>query len=242
MQHFFGSFDIIKMLLFIFIKVFYINKRGYDTMKKVIKIVVIIIAFAIILLLIGILPDVIYHCRDFLKALPIIKNVFVGEITNIEYIKIMVGPLFSLVAIVVSILAFITAKSTGKIHAIKKNAQIVIATSNISKMIQTNMVVINKLKDNTGNIKELLIDKNCINDAAYLYGAKKISISQFRYFKDFEKTVCNIKEYHDDGKDAEKENEIKFFCDTYFCKNSVEYVDKLNELKQTLENIENEVY
>ncbi len=208
--------------------------------KNIIKLIMSVITIFIILIVLGILPDTLVIFRENLKQVSFLENLFVDIITDEIYVKIILGPLFNCIAIFVSILAFYTAKSNEKNQLIKKNASIIIATTIMQNFIQKNMDTIYRLNTNTGDISELLLN-DAIQNAAFLYSAEKISVEQFKLFNQLSKDVYKINKLHSLGKDEEKKEKIKSFCNTYFEDGSLEFDQKLRDLEHTLIDLTNEV-
>lgn len=208
-----------------------------DNSKKGLKRLGLIMIILVLVIMFCFLPDILLNIRKFIKKVMPFKNIICTEVTDILYIKLMLGPLFSCMAIAISILAFHTAKSTGKIQKLQQKANIIKASANIREIIKTNAIVIYNLKRNTGSIRELSVNRYAVEDAAYLYSAEKINRAELILFNEFFRKVSCIRNLHELNNTKSKEEEINNFCKKYFRENSVEYISELNELIKKLDQI-----
>lgn len=221
------------------------SQKRWVNMKKVMiflknswrKVAFSVIAGLVALLLLCYLPDILFKWRNLLKSLPVLKNLICDQINDSKYIELMLVPLLNCIAITISIFALHTAKSTNKTQILQQKAKIIKASSNMREIVENNMMVVHNLQKNQGDIQELLIDKNAIEDAACLYSEEKITIEELAFFKEFIRKVSNINNLHRLGKDEDKEKEINSFCQKYFKENTVEYIKELRTFVDNLDQI-----
>lgn len=209
------------------------NKYKYKYLKRI----CLIASGLVFLITFGFLPDILFYLRAFFEKCPVSKSIICEEIVKEKYIELMLGPLLNCIAITVSIIALHTARTSGKIQVLRKNAKIITAASNTREIIKNNMMVLNSIRRNMGNIQELIIDQSAIEYAAYLYSAKEITLDNFIFFKEFTRRVSKINKLHELNNDQERDKKIEEFCGKYFKEGTVEYVEKLKNLVEHLDEI-----
>lgn len=201
------------------------------------KIFAYIAVFTILLIVFFFIPDILFKLRQLLISWAIFKPLISEEITNNEYIEIILVPLLNLFAITVSVLAFRTAKSAETSREMQKNTEIIKAAIYIRERIKRNMTVVSELKGNQGNIAELYKNEESLNYMLCLYGAQKITKEQFNFIQNFFNKIHNITNRHNLNDDKNKVKEINEFCDTYFQNDCLEYVTDLSNLTNLLDKI-----
>lgn len=207
------------------------------------NILVLLLIFVFALVFICFVPDLLLTLRSQLKGVPVFKNLVYPNVKDVKYMEIILTLLLNCIAIIISVFALYTSQSYTKTQVSQQKAKIIEASSNLEEIVGKNMKVIFELKDNVGNIMELLIDRKilrkALSDAAILYSVDIISRKDYIFLKKFVNRVSEIKSSHDLGRDQDKEEQIKKFCEQYFEENTLQYTEEVQCFLKSLHKLYN---
>ena len=206
--------------------------------NKIGKIVVVVISCLLFVVIFALLPDLLYHIRCFLKNIPGFNFIISEQLSDSKYIELMIIPLFNCITIGISAFALHTAKSSAETQEIQRNARIITASSHLYDVISNHLTVINGMKGSADNINNLTNNDSSLEDAAYLYTARRINKSQLLFIKEFIESVKYIKRLYNNNQIAEKNEKINDFCNKYFIQDRLEYTNELQDLVRLLKEIE----
>lgn len=208
--------------------------------QKGIRLIVFILMIIAILLFIILLPDLIFHIRGMFKKIPLIKKILFYELDDKEYVQLMMGALINCIAVSVSISAFYVAKAVSKTHIEKHKQDILISATSIVKHIKKNSYVIYEIKiKGTGDIKELLFDKEFEKYIFCLFTAKIITSRQRELIQSYSNKISKIREYHETGQEKHKNEKLDEYCKEFLKADAegAELNDTMQEIINTLIHI-----
>lgn len=201
--------------------------------KKALKVIAIVI-------LIIILPDLLFQIRLLIKKVPFISKILYKDLSDIEYIQMMIGTLINCVAMLISCFAYYVAEIAGKSQVQQHNQEILISAINMSKNINRNSHEIFDIKKGTGDITNLYWDPELEKNSICLIAAKKLSFEQRKIWQAYQDKIIRILKYHELADDKHKEEKINEYCNKFFKEDTeiLEYNSQMNELLITLYKIE----
>lgn len=207
--------------------------------KTVIKVTLKTLFVVVLFVIFCLLPDIFYHIREFLLIFPQSSFIICTNISSDDYIKIVMAPLFSCIAVSVSILALQTANKTGSIQLVKQKEKAIISSRDMLTVIKDNMIEIKEIRNNTGNISRL-VENNSPENAVFLYTNKMITTKQYNCFLEFIDSIQKIKKMHNSVDSRKEERAVEKFCETYYDRDLLNFSKELRELVDCLEELAKE--
>lgn len=207
--------------------------------KKVFKIVLKAILIIVSTMIIILLPDILFQLRFLVKKIPIVKKIVYANISDKEYVQMMIMALINCVAVSVSIMAYYVARTTGRTQIEQHEQDIILSALDMEKNLKKNNQVIFDLRNGTGNIKELIINDELIKNGICLFSAKKITSNERETWQSYVGKVTSIRKYYDAGDDKKKSDKINEYCKKFFIEDSetMEYSQAMQTLIKTLKKI-----
>jgi len=227
---------ILSIFVLMYVKMILLMKRSvYVNMKKnKLKIFLIAIIIVVLLCAFFLLPDFIYLVRETLKNIPLFNNLIQSKISNITYISIIITPLFSLLAVVISIQAFRNAKSTGQIQLLMSQAKTIETSNSLFEFLHNNLKVINHLHLSIGNRNSFKKNEISMQEIAFLYCAKEISKDEYKKIKTFIQKSNKVYMVIQSG----NEKEIKTITDDFY---KYYYNDETEDINEDIKALKEKI-
>ena len=135
----------------------------------------VLVLFAVVLMaILCYAPDLLFHLRQILKIIPLGSSVIISDISDDKYIDIMISPICSCVAIVISLRALKTARANLKTNIVQQEANDIASALTVRDFIEENMREIIYIRRDAGDFDRLIADDKIIELTAHLYASKKI--------------------------------------------------------------------
>lgn len=205
--------------------------------KKILIILLLIILFLSLLLGFLILPDILFYIRNKIIACESLKNIVSNNFDAFEYTKTMISPTLMCITITISILAFRVSNLTGSIQKNKQKHELIVAASEVSDFLKTNMRIMYELSTNTGNIEELVLNDHVYKEyAAILFVGNIIKQEHYAYLITIINEIAVINRYHQNS-DTKEKITIDNFCNKYFEIGTIEHKKELETVIKKLDSI-----
>lgn len=160
------------------------------------------------------MPDLLMKLRSILSEIPVINGIICMK--QQAYAKLEAGLILNTVALLISIMAFRVADSSGRIQEEEKRQKAVLYAQILWKEIQHNGTVLWQANNYIAESGELIVDEHDEEYIAFLFSIRKLNKEQMVLCRDYQKRVIEIKTAHRDTTEKEEHNEIIRFCNDYF--------------------------
>ena len=190
-------------------------------MKNWQKPIALLIIIVFIIFVFPILPDAFLLLRDWLSTISVYNSIIDPTLKGDKYVSLLMTPLFSVAAVIISIFAL-------KISISKNRAELIKCATNIRNMIEKNSNEIFQIKGGSGNSDVLNIDSSLDNDLSILLSNNIISKKDYSTCINF---LCDARSINESETPTGKQNNASAFCVKY-----LETLDKPN-LKKEMKRI-----
>lgn len=209
--------------------------NGRKNLKRMLKVV---LAFILIMIFIF-SPDILFWIRHVVKKIPIVNNFARSNISDKEYVQIMIVAFTNCAAVSVSIMAYFVAKTVSKAQIEPHEQGIIVAATMMINSFKKNSKIIFDTKKGTGNTNELIISDDLLKNGILLFSAKKITAEERDTWLSYFRKVTSITKYHEAGNVKEENEKINEYFQKFFEEDSetMEYKESIQALIHSLEKI-----